>query len=75
MWHFPTSKGIFYIVPKDGRFAVMFQNEILGSYGTPQLAADDVAGGHTFTPSCGVDTSTLGIPEDLGSWIKGPPAR
>lgn len=75
MWHFSTRKGIFYIVPKDGRFTVMFQDEPLGNYSTPQQAADDVAGGHTFTPSCGVDTSTLGISEDLGSWIKGPPAR
>jgi hypothetical protein len=42
--------------------------ESLGSYSNPQQAADDLAGGHTFSISSGVDTATLGIPDDLGEW-------
>jgi hypothetical protein len=45
----------------------MYGDEGLGSYMTPQQAADDLSGGHTFTPSCG-DTAKLDIPEDIGEW-------
>ena len=65
---FTTSSGVFYIAEHEGRFHPVFQEERLGSYATLAQAVEDLAGGHTFTPSNGVDTSSLGIPEDPGAW-------
>lgn len=53
-----------------GRYKVLYQGEHLGSYSSPQSAADDVSGGHTFTPSDGTDFSRAGVPEYLGEWTK-----
>jgi hypothetical protein len=66
-WHFPTKVGTFFIRPKDGRFAAMFGDEALGSYHRPAQAAEELAGGHTFTPSCG-DTARLRISAELEDW-------
>jgi hypothetical protein len=63
-----TRIGPFYIGEHQGRFHVLYDDENLGSYTRPDQAAEDVAGGHTFSPSSGVDTATLGIPEDIGEW-------
>lgn len=30
---------------------------------------DDVAGGHTFTPSDGTDLGEMGISRDIGDWL------
>ena len=61
--------GKFFIGQSpDGRFHPIFDDESLGSYVSPQQAADDLAGGHTFSPSGGFDTSTLGISEDISDW-------
>lgn len=68
MYIFSTKVGIFSIVPKAGRWHAMFRGESLGSYFSPQQAADDLAGGHTFTPPGGFDTSKLGIPADISEW-------
>ncbi|WP_372922449.1 hypothetical protein [Roseovarius sp.] len=48
----------------------MFDEENLGSYHSPEAAADDVGGGHTFEPSSGVDLDELGIPDGLREWTK-----
>jgi hypothetical protein len=53
----------------------MFNAESLGSYVTPDQAADDVAGGHTFSAGQGIDTAKLGIPRDLNEWSRGVPPR
>ena len=63
-----TKVGNFYIVPHQGRWHAVFDDESLGSYEEPYMAADDLSGGHTFTPSSGVDTAVLGIPDDLSQW-------
>lgn len=68
LYSYKTRAGTFYIAEHDGRFHAVFAEESLGSYATLQQAAEDLAGGHTFTPSSGVDTSELGIPEDLSEW-------
>lgn len=74
MFYFPTRQGVVSIVPAPGgRFQVMFQGESLGSYHHPAAAADDVAGGHTFTPSSGIDLGRLGIPQDLSEWSRSSP--
>jgi hypothetical protein len=63
-----TKVGPFYIAESNRRFHPLFEEESLGSYASAAQAADDLAGGHTFTPANGVDTSTLGIPSDLAAW-------
>lgn len=64
-----TSLGTFHIAQSDdGRFHPLFNGESLGSYATPEMAVDDLAGGHTFSATGVDDTSTLGIPYDLSEW-------
>jgi len=65
-----TRIGPFYIAESGGRFHPVYEDESLGSYARPEQAAEDVAGGHTFSISGGIDTATLGIPEDLSEWRK-----
>ncbi len=67
-WRWPTRWGEFRIVPTGGRFLAMVGDESLGSYHSAIAAHDDLVGGHTFTPSSGVDTSTCGLPSDLADW-------
>ena len=68
---FKTRKGAVTIVLEpSGRWQVMYDGDGLGSYATPAMAADDVAGGHTFTPSNGIDLGSLGISPDIGDWEK-----
>ncbi|WP_139189468.1 hypothetical protein [Thalassobaculum litoreum] len=70
-FQYTTTSGTVSLIPeKDGRYAIKFQDEHLGSYQTPGAAADDVSGGHTYSPSDGTDLGALGIPEDLGEWEK-----
>ena len=64
----PTQSGTVFIVPQAGRWCVIYRDENLGSYHSPAAAADDVAGGHTFTPSSGVDLGRLGISYDIADW-------
>lgn len=68
MYSYRTNAGVFEIVLRAGRWHVMYQGDSLGSYVSPHQAADDLANGHTFTPSNGTDTGSLGISEDIGEW-------
>jgi len=64
-----TGAGIFYIAQSDdGRFHPVFQEESLGSYATPAMAAEELAGGHTFSAPGILDTTILAISEDLLEW-------
>lgn len=72
-YRFGTRLGAVTIAEHEGRFHVIFDDDSLGSYATPWQASEDVAGGHTFMPSSGVDLGKLGIPEDLSEWEKLPP--
>jgi hypothetical protein len=64
-----TRIGPFYIVVADnGKYSPQYDGEPLGEYSSPEQAVDDLAGGHTFPNSGGVDTATLGIPDELGEW-------
>jgi len=63
-----TRIGPFYIAKSNGLFHVIHEDESLGGYPRPEYAAEDVAGGHTFSIAGGVDTATLGIPEGLSEW-------
>jgi hypothetical protein len=63
-----TRVGPFYIAEQDGRHAPVFSDEGLGSHARPEQAAEDLAGGHTFSVTDVADTSTLGILADLSEW-------
>jgi hypothetical protein len=68
MYSYQTKIGVFYIIHRNGRWLAMYEDENLGGYISPQQAADDLSGGHTLSLSNGIDTSTLGIPEDISEW-------
>ena len=53
--------------PRTRRWHAIWNDENLGSYSSPVGAIDDLAGGHTFSASCG-DTSRLGLSRDIGDW-------
>ena len=61
---------MFYICEYNGRFHPLFDEESLGSYINVMQAAEDLAGGHTFSISTGHDTARLGIPEDISEWTR-----
>lgn len=68
LYVYQTRIGPFYIGEHQGRYHPIYEEESLGSYAAAWQAAEDVAGGHTFTISSGIDTGTLGIPYDLSEW-------
>lgn len=70
-YQFPTKWGVISIIPETLKsYKVMFDSDHFGSYSTPQQAADDVSGGHTHTPSIGVDFDEMNVPEDIEDWQK-----
>lgn len=67
---FMTSKGpVFVGQDARGRFHPIWRDESLGSYVNAAAAIDDVAGGHTFSPSDGTDLCSLGISADPSDWV------
>lgn len=68
LYRFDTRVGPFFIAEHNGRYHPVFRDESLGSYATPQQAAEDLAGGHTFSLPGGVDPARLGIPSDVSEW-------
>ncbi len=69
LYQWKTRAGTFYIgQSRDGRYHPIYNNEILGSYAHPFQAAEDLAGGHTFTAPGVPDTAVLGIPEHHLEW-------
>ena len=68
-----TRVGPFYIAESEGRFHVIYDDTSLGSYLRPEQAAEAFAGGLTFSISSGIDTATLGIPENLSDWQRSVP--
>jgi len=69
LYKFHTRVGTFYIGRSgDGRFHPIFDDDSLGSYVHPWQAAEDLAGGYTFSVSGVDDTSVLGIPDHHSEW-------
>jgi hypothetical protein len=68
LYAWDTRLGPFYIAESNGRFHPIYEDDSLGSYTTPRQAAENLAQGQTFSISGGVDTATLGIPEDIDEW-------
>ncbi len=73
MYYYKTAVGTFVIAERLARWHVILNGESLGSYANSRQAADDLAGGHTFSVESGIDTSQLGIPGDIGEWKTGIP--
>lgn len=68
-WAYETRVGVFTIQQSsDGRWHPCFKGESLGSYHDARMALDDLVGGHTFSPGRGIDTSRLGLPDELPEW-------
>lgn len=68
-WTYNTRHGRYAIARlRDGKWHALLGEESLGAYDNPQPALDDLAGGHTFTPTTGIDPSTSGLPDDLADW-------
>lgn len=64
---YQTREGAFVIRLHKGRWHVLFEGENLGSYFTPQQAAEELADGSTEWPGI-LDPTTLEIPDDIGEW-------
>lgn len=63
-----TAAGEFRIERNGDKWNPWFEDErLMGAYITPQLALDDLAGGHTDWPSCG-DPARLALPDEIGEW-------
>jgi hypothetical protein len=71
--YYVTRAGTAQIALHNGRYQAIFAGENLGSYHSAAAAADDMAGGHTFTPSSGIDLADLDIPQDPMDWEQGYP--
>ena len=64
-----TRIGTFYLARDDEKgWQIEFDAERVGGYCTAEKALDDVVGGHTWSLAHGVDTSTLGLPDELADW-------
>ena len=68
LYVYQTPIGPFFIVYFNGRYRAIFENELLESYGTVEQAVQHLAGRHGFMVAGGMDTRTLGIPENLKHW-------
>lgn len=68
VWQIENKFGVWSIIPRNGRYQATWNDENLGSYFAPGQAAEDLANGHVFFPSSGIDPSTCGLPEDIGEW-------
>ncbi len=73
-YEYKTRRGPVRIIPnpRTGYYEVVYNDEGLGSYNSPIMAADDVGLNTTFSPSNGADFEALGVPYDLAEWDKHP---
>lgn len=71
VWSYKNRHGSWAIAQSpDGRWHPVCDDEDLGSYHSPASALDDLVGGHTFSPSSGVDPEDCDLPEDIGEWTR-----
>ena len=67
-YEFITNAGAFRIVScGNGRWRIAYGGEHLGTFDSPDEAAESLCYGHTYPCSCG-DTTALGIPESVTGW-------
>jgi hypothetical protein len=66
---FRTRLGpVFIGQTPDGQYHPVWNGHSLGAYPSVVAAIDDVAGGHTYSPSDGTDLDSLEISRDIGAW-------
>lgn len=68
MYLYRTQAGDFSIIPNSGRWYTLFQEELLGTYTSPEQAAFDLSVGHVLTPPVEIDFAALAIPRELSRW-------
>ena len=68
MYVYRSEAGEFSLIRDSGRWHMLFHDELLGSYATPEQAVGDLSVGHVFAVPEGVDFARLGIPRDLSRW-------
>jgi hypothetical protein len=54
----------------DRRWHPMHEDVDLGSYPTPEMALDDLVGGHSDFPAYRMDPANCELPEELGDWTQ-----
>jgi hypothetical protein len=74
VFHYVSPVGVLWIKPQPGtdRVALGIDEEPLGSYHTPQAAADDVYTQHTGSHAWDSLTNVR-LPRDLSEWEPGLP--
>lgn len=75
-YHFNTRFGTFWIRPQPGspgRWLLGLDEESLGSYASPELAADDVYMQATGHLEWDISESPVDAPADLGEWERDIP--
>ena len=60
--------GPFFIAYGRGQYSVLFENESLASYSTPEQAAQHISGRDRFLVRDCIDTAWLSIPANLRFW-------
>jgi len=65
-----TKVGPFTIVRRGDEWQAVFRGESLGTYASPRQAAGDLASGRTSSPAGWLDTTKLGISEDISDWTR-----
>lgn len=63
-----TRWGRISIVARGGRWHAMYEDESLGSYHSPIAAHDDLIGNSCYSNSANLDTSRIGLPDELAEW-------
>ena len=67
---FKTALGpVFIGQSPDGKLHPIWKGQSLGAYNDVISAIDDVARGHTFSPSDDTDLDSLEISADIGRWV------
>jgi hypothetical protein len=64
---FATRAGHFMLIQADGKWQAIFEDEVLGSFDTPQRAAELLVSGGTDLPSVG-DPAQFGVSANLSDW-------
>lgn len=72
-WTYKTKVGTFLILPNEqepGRWKLIFEGEWYGTYGSPELAADDVRSQATGADEWDLLEVGVDYPSDLGEWTR-----
>jgi hypothetical protein len=71
MWFFETRRGTFAIrLRSDGRYVLMFDDDVLESHDSPDSAALAAGTGNCTWPWIG-DPVTFGVPSEIMRWRRG----